>query len=193
LGICIIGAKAAMTDSKDHLSWFRRLDRIFWLIWAALPVMIWLAYLGVIQAGTPSAGMTPEQAKCFEILPTALSMSAQGKTILWSLFAFEISIYFVLFGILHRMVHRFATGRVLVSNTLANLQLMGIILIAWPVLDALATNLAGYFWQQSGDMLAWQINYVVDLAPIAVGVFLIALKGVLEHAIALKAENDLTI
>jgi hypothetical protein len=137
--------------------------------------------------------MSPEQIKCFDSLPTIKNLSANGRTMFWAYFAFEYLIYFALFAILHRMVHRFATGEILVADTLKNLQLMGIILVIWPVLQLLASNLLNYVWYKTGDMPAWDASYTIDLAPIAVGVFLIAVKSVLEHAIALKAENDLTI
>jgi len=126
-------------------------------------------------------------------LPTPTNLSGTGKAIFWSYFAFQFSIYFVLFAVLHRIVHRFAKGRFLVSETLTNLQLMGIVLIVWPLLDNAVSNLVAYLWRQTGDMPVWTFNFSFDLAPIAVGVFLIALKGVLEHAMALKAEHDLTI
>ena len=182
-----------MIDHAAHLDWFRRFDRIFWVIWAALPAMIWVAYRANLDAGTPAAGMSPEQARCLDVLPSAINMSGLGKTLLWALFAFEVSIYIVLLALLHRMVHRFASGDLLVSETLANLQTMGIVLVVWPLLEAVATNVVGYVWKANGDVPYWTANYFVDVGPIAVGVFLVALKGVLEHAIALKADHDLTI
>ena len=44
--------------------WFRRLDRAFWVIWAALPVVLWLAYQRTITASaTIAESLTGEQAK----------------------------------------------------------------------------------------------------------------------------------
>jgi Protein of unknown function (DUF2975) len=182
-----------MTNNNANLNWFRRLDQIFWLLWACLPIMMWFTYQAHLEAGVPLPGMTEEQQRCFKILPSIANLSAAGSKVYWAYFAFEHAIYFILFGLLHRMVRRFASGDILASDTLANLQAMGVVLLLWPFLSLIAANLLAYFWKQSGDMTDWMISYTIDLAPIAVGIFLIALKGVLEHAIALKTENDLTI
>ena len=68
--------------------WFRRLDRAFWVIWAALPVVLWLAYQRTITASaTIAESLTGEQAKCAAIVANPLAMSAKGQVLFWSLFA----------------------------------------------------------------------------------------------------------
>lgn len=183
----------APADRSKHIAWFRTLDRVFWLAWAGFPVMIWLAYVSASDPASSVVGMTPEQAKCLEILPQPTHMSPLGKVIYWALFSFQLSIYVVLLTILHRIIHRFSRGRIFVSESLASLQWIGVVLIIWPFLMTVVSNLAAFGLKARGDIQVFLPSYVVDIGPVAVGMFLIALRYVLEHGIALKSENDLTI
>ncbi|MFB9262442.1 hypothetical protein ACFFWD_04545 [Bradyrhizobium erythrophlei] len=174
--------------------WFRRLDRAFWVIWAAFPVTMWLAYRANTTASvTIAESLNGEQAKCASIVVNPLTMSGPGKALFWTLFTFQLSFYPVLIGILHRMVHRFASGRIFVSETLQGVWWMGIILVVWPFVDTITTNAVAYTLHQIGDVKYFLPSYNVDVGTIAGGVFLMALKFVIEHAILLQSENELTI
>jgi hypothetical protein len=174
--------------------WFRRLDRAFWVIWAAFPVVVWLAYRRTTTASvTIAESLSGEQAKCASIVANPLTMSAQGKVLFWALFALGISFYVVLIGMLHRMVNRFANGRIFVSETLQGVWWMGIFLVVWPFVDTTTTNAVLYVLYRIGDVKFFLPNYDIDVSTIAGGVFLMALKFALEHAILLQSENDLTI
>ena len=119
--------------------WFRRLDWAFWMIWAAFPVMVWLAYRTNTTASAALAeSLSPDQAKCAGIVANPLGMSGVGQVLFWSLFALQLSFVAALIGILHRIVHRFASGRIFVSETLQGVWLMGIILMIWPFVDGTA-------------------------------------------------------
>jgi len=99
--------------------WFQRLDLAFWAIWAALPLTVWLAYRANTTASASiAASLSPEQVKCAGIVSNPLNMSRPGQLLFWALFSFQLSFFAVLIGILHRMVHRFARGRIFVSETL---------------------------------------------------------------------------
>jgi hypothetical protein len=144
-------------------------------------VVVWLAYRRTTTASvTIAESLSGEQAKCASIVANPLTMSAQGKVLFWALFALGISFYVVLIGMLHRMVNRFANGRIFVSETLQGVWWMGI----FPVL---------YVLYRIGDVKFFLPNYDIDVSTIAGGVFLMALKFALEHAILLQSENDLTI
>ncbi|MGN8546704.1 DUF2975 domain-containing protein [Bradyrhizobium sp. 13971] len=174
--------------------WFRRLDRAFWLIWAALPVVLWLAYDRTTTASaTIAESLIGEQAKCAAIVANPLTMSAKGQVLFWSLFALGVSFYAVLIGILHRMVNRFANGRIFVSETLRGVWWMGIFLVVWPFVDTITTIAVTYALYQAGDIKFFLPSYGVDVGTVASGVFLMALKFVIEQAILLQSENDLTI
>lgn len=174
--------------------WFRRLDLAFWVIWAALPVMVWLAYRTTTTASASiAASLNPEQAKCAGIVTNPLDMSPQGQLLFWTLFGLQLSFFAVFIGILHRMVHRFARGRIFVSETLQGMWWMGIILVIWPFIDLITGNAVAYALHEMGDRKFFLPSYNVDIGTIAGGVFLMALKFVIEHAIVLQSENELTI
>ena len=131
--------------------WFRRLDRAFWVIWAALPVVLWLAYYRTTTAPvTIAESLSGEQAKCAGIVADPLTMSTMGKLLFWSLFALGVSFYAVLIGMLHRMVNRFANGRTFVSETLQGVWWMGIFLVVWPFVDTITTNAVIYVLYRIG-------------------------------------------
>ena len=174
--------------------WFRRLDLAFWAIWVAFAVFIWLAYRTNTTASVAiAASLNPEQAKCAGIVINPLNMSGRGQLLFWSLFAFQLSFYAVLIGILHRMVHRFACGRIFVSETLQGVWWMGIILVIWPFVDVITSNAVLYALHEIGDAKFFLPSYNIDVGTIAGGLFLMALKFVIEHAILLQTENELTI
>jgi Protein of unknown function (DUF2975) len=159
-------------------SWFRRLDLAFWAIWAALPVVVWLAYLRSTTASASiAASLGPDP----------------GQLLFWTLFALQLSFFAVLIGILHRMVHRFARGRIFASETLQGVWWMGIILVIWPFIDLITSNAVAYALHEIGDVKFFLPSYNVDIGTIAGGMFLMALKFVIEHAILLQSENELTI
>lgn len=180
------------SDAARHIAWFGRLDQMFWLAWAGLGVMTWLAYAAAVDPAVV-AQLPPEQAACANILPQPAKMSALGKAMYWCLFAWQLSIYVILLTALHLIVNRFARGRIFVSETLATLGWLGGILVVWPFLDFAATELVARSLHAMGELPVYVPNYAIDIAPAAVGLFLIALRYVLGHAMGIKAEHDLTI
>jgi len=175
-------------------SWFRRLDLAFWAIWAALPVVVWLAYLRSTTASASiAASLGPDQVKCAGLVANPHEMSRPGQLLFWTLFALQLSFFAVLIGILHRMVHRFARGRIFASETLQGVWWMGIILVIWPFIDLITSNAVAYALHEIGDVKFFLPSYNVDIGTIAGGMFLMALKFVIEHAILLQSENELTI
>jgi hypothetical protein len=180
-------------QAAQQIVWFRRLDRLFWLAWLGLVVMVWVGYWMNADQRALFIQSSPDQAQCAALMPDPASMSAIGRTMYWGLFWMEISIYLILLGALHLIVHRFARGRIFVSETLATMRWLGLVLIVWPFLDAAASQFVFASLKSRGDLLVYTPGYVVDVAPIAVGLFLVALRYVLDCAIEIKSENDLTI
>jgi Protein of unknown function (DUF2975) len=92
------------------------------------------------------------------------------------------------------MVRKFVSGRIFVSDTLMGLKSMGLILIVWPFIVA-----AGRYLFQAAlkayQLLPsyWPLPFNVNFGVVATGLFLLALKAVIEHAIDIKADNELTI
>jgi hypothetical protein len=180
-------------NRSENLAWFQTLDHAFWALWIALPVMIGSIVWMLSDPAALLHGLTPEQMKCADIMPKPANFSSTGKLLFWGLIAFTFSFYVVLMAMFHRMVRRFARGHIFVSETLANIQWIGVIMIAFPFAEMLLGNVVNYALLKLGDSPVFAPTYMVDVGPIAVGAFLIALKFVLERAILLKSENDLTI
>lgn len=173
--------------------WFLLLDRAFCVVWMALPLLIW-ASLNVANDPSQITEQLPaDLANCSQLVADPSRMSPAGRVMYWGLFAFQISIYFVLLGFLHVVMHRFAKGRIFAGETLTTVRNLGLILIAWPVLETAVTNAVAFGLKTMGDIPLFVPSYAIDVAPIAVGLFLLALRYVLEHAIAIQSENDLTI
>lgn len=182
-----------MSDVQSRHRWFTYLDRAFWMVWLALPLVIFVSLKTLVDPGRLATQLPPELARCADLAPDPARMSAAGTAMYWGLFVFQVSIYLVLLGFLHVMVHRFATGRIFVGETLGTLQKLGVILIVWPFLETGVTNAVAYVLKARGDLPLFLPGYAIDIGPIAVGLFLLALRYALEQAIDIKSENDLTI
>jgi Protein of unknown function (DUF2975) len=110
------------------------------------------------------------------------------------LLTFQMSIYFIILWLLHRMVRKFATGRIFVSDTLTGLKSLGLLLSVWPFVHSAVVYalLAGLKAHQDIPSY-WPLPFNVNFGILAVGFFLLALKAVIENAIDIKADNELTI
>jgi Protein of unknown function (DUF2975) len=190
---------AARTPSAsaeaDRIRKFRRLDTLLWLCWAGLPFMIGIVYWDVFYAmPTALAGATAEEAKCLNILPNPANWQFEGKVILLSDLAIQFSIYFVVLGVLHRMVRKFIAGQIFVSDTLAGLKLLGGVLMIWPFLTAIIDYGSKTALKALGDYPGYMpVSVNVDLGVVAMGGFLLTLRYVIEHAMDIKADQELTI
>ncbi len=179
--------------TASETRWFIIMDKLFWVLWVLLPVtaigLLWI----VNDPNSYNAGLTAEQSTCMANLPLPPNYSMTGKLALGSIVAFSFVFYAVIMGILHRMIRRFAKGNQFDQHTLKSMQWFGIILIAFPFADMLLTYIVGFILKQTGDAGLYSMSYFLDIGPIAVGIFVLALMHVLKNAIALKTENDLTI
>lgn len=176
-----------------RLARFRQLDRLFWLVWLGLPLMVWLSLAAAADPAALAAQLPAELAQCARLIPQPEQMSGLGKVLYWFLLGYQLSIYVVLLAALHRVVHRFAQGRLYAAETLSIVGWLGVVLVAWPFTETAVTGLVAYGLKALGDIPILVPSLAVDIAPITVGLFLIALRSVLTHAMAIEAENELTI
>ncbi len=189
------GAHGSAAQAQDRLKKFRLLNRLLWLCWAGLPVMIGIAYWTNANALPRAiANATPEEAKCLRIFPDPSNFSLDGRILFWSTFVFDFSIYFAILWVLNNMVRIFMSGQIFVSDTLAGLKSLGIILMLWPFLAKTANYASDATLKAWGDLpVWWPLSFNVDFGVVAMGVFLLALRVVIEHAIDIKSDNELTI
>jgi hypothetical protein len=181
------------TKKLDSLKWIGFLDKFFWLLWISLPVMIgaFVYYLSTPETFLPA--MTPEQIACAKAFPNPTNFSFWGKIMFWVPIVVLFGFYVLLMGILHHTIHKFATRPMFVNDTLRSMQHLAIALIGYPFVQSIVGILCNYGLTITDNFPEQYITFVPDVAVIAVGVFLLALKYVLKNAIDLKTENELTI
>lgn len=182
-------------EREHRLRRLRQLDRLLWVCWVGLPVSIGMAYRKMLDFhSTIMAGAVPEAADCLRFMAHPDSMSPLGKALVWLLAVFAFSIYFVILWVLHRMVRKFSSGQIFVASTLSGLKILGIIFLFWPFLNAAVRYGIFTILQKLGDFPAQaSIPVNINFAVIAMGLFLLALRIVIEHAIDMKSDHDLTI
>jgi Protein of unknown function (DUF2975) len=185
-----------VSTSQQSQKFFARMNTAFWVMWALLPVMFGLVIYTLHRSETFTQGLTPEQIK---VMGDKLSFgqgSLANAVAIWFELAYEIGFYVLLFAILHRMIRQFMRGSIFVGSTLARVQTLGWILVAYPFVSNLIINTSNFILSRLGEPTLGGtagVSYIIDLGPIAVGLFLVALKHVLHHAMQMKFENDLTI
>jgi Protein of unknown function (DUF2975) len=181
-----------MKLSTTQSRWFNIMDKAFWLLWIAFPISFFVIAWLVLDPHTYQAGLTPAQIACVGDLKTPPNYSLLGKVVFWSKFVFDFVFYGCLLFILHSTIHRFAKGNIFDAFTLRKMHWLGVILIAYPIIAFFLVFCMSAILRMTGDANEL-IGNVFDVAPIAVGVFIMSIKFVLQNAMILKSENDLTI
>jgi hypothetical protein len=181
--------------AASRLKRLRLLNRLLWLCWLGLPVWVGWVYWRVVTL-IPAAvtGAAPEAEGCLRLLAHPNYLSITGKVLSMIDFMFQYSIFFIVLWLLHRMVHKFVSGQIFVEDTLAGLNSLGLILILWPLVSAGASYGVDAELRSLGNYPPnWPLPVNVNFAVIAMGLFLLALKIVVEHAIDIKSDQELTI
>jgi hypothetical protein len=186
---------ADMPGTSNRLRRFQQLNQLLWLCWLGLliwaGIVFWRAGLAV---PANFAGAPPEAINCLRLLPNPAGMSLTGKILYWSLLAFKASFFFIAFWILHRMVRKFASGRIFVFDTLAGLKSLGFFFTVWPFIQSAVQYGIEAALKANQDIPSyWPMPFNVNFGIAAMGLFLFALKAVMENAIDIKTDSDLTI
>jgi heme/copper-type cytochrome/quinol oxidase subunit 2 len=180
-------------QDKNH---FRALDRLFWLFW-----MFWIVLLLVLGAvlwfvfdpKASTEGLSTADLACLANMTLPSSLSAFGKTIYAILIASSFIFYSVCFAILHRAIRTFRAGYVFDHRTLNSLKWLGIVLIAFPFVQCLLEFVVLDFLERYEGAKFTSTGSVIDVGTMAFGLFVLALRQVLQHGLVIKSENDLTI
>jgi hypothetical protein len=184
-----------VTDNISNPSqkFFDRMNSAFWVIWILFPVTLAVLFYYIANPQTMLEGLTPDQIKCLgEKL--SFGQGSTANTIASSILIFyEVGFYIFMFALLHRMIRSFRSGSIFVGKTLASVQMLGWLLVLYPLIAKVLNITANVVLRNMGEPVVGGADYFIDLGPIAVGLFLVALKHVLHHAMQMKSENDLTI
>lgn len=182
-----------MLNFSENPRVFQWLDKLFWLVWLAFPVLLWQTYATVIDQSTLAAELPKGAENCAELIPRVANFSFQGKASFVVYFVGQYVIYALLLWLAHTAIHRCATGRVFVSDTLQTLGLLGVIIVFWPFYELITTNLLAYSLTVTGDMKTYRPDFLFDVGPLGVGLLILAMRAVIGHAINIKKDHDLTI
>lgn len=168
---------------------FKRLDRLFWGLWLLAPFLLWQA---IHLTWTMPYYPFGDEAGC-EKGPAAVTFSMQGQLLVVLAFVMAIGFYGALIMLMHRLVRRFRQGEMLISTTLDTINKMAWIFIAIAVISILHYNLNLYLLYRLGDLPKWQPFYTLDMLSIALGLMLFGLRILIQHAIDLQEDVDLTV
>ena len=182
-----------MLNFTDNPRLFKPLDRLFWLVWLALPIVMWLNYTAILDQSALKAELPPGASNCADLVPQVANFTSGGKAGVLVYFLWQFAVYAWLLYLAHTAIHRCAIGQVFVDGTLNTLKLLGIIIVAWPFFDLAASNLLGYALTLTGDLKNFIPNFLFDVGPFGVGLLILTMRTVLGHAIVLKQDHDLTI
>ena len=188
--------EAALRKPPQDKNHFRTLDRLFWLFWMfwiglllVLGVVLWLVF-------NPSAspdGLSTADLACLANMTLPSSLSAFGKIIYAILIASSFIFYSVCFAMLHRAIRSFRAGHVFDYRTLNSLKWLGIVLVAFPFVQCLMElGILDFLERYEGAKLT-TTGSVIDVGTMVFGLFVLALRQVLQHGLIIKSENDLTI
>jgi Protein of unknown function (DUF2975) len=182
-----------VAESIDKIVIFKFLDKFFWSVWLAFPVLIWMTFRSVLTETAFVADIGKVSAACAEMIPQVGNFSFPGKAVAFTYIMSNFLVYMMLLGIAHVTIHRFAAGKIFVANTIKSLGHLGILIIAWPFFDLIATNATNYAFTVTGDLKTFEPNFLFDLAPFGVGLLVLTIFIVLRQAIELQQDHDLTI
>jgi hypothetical protein len=166
------------------------LDRIFWIIWLAFPVTIWLTY-GAVMAESPLLADIPEV--CRASIPLVSQFSTVGKFAVASYFLWPFLLYGFLFWLAHRTIRRCMRGDVLVDDILRTLGVIGAVVASWAFIDLVVSNVVNYIIKLTGDVKIFAPEYAFDVGLPALGILILAMRAVIAYAIEVKQDQDLTI
>lgn len=179
--------------TETGLTVFRRLDRAFWLVWLAFPLMLWAVVRSISTVAPVPEGLSPEARACFEIAPQVAAFSPAGRRIVWAMLGIEVLFYAALLFLAHRVIHRCATGRVFMAEMIGALHTMGLMIVLWPPFDLLIGNLAVARLASLGDLWAYQPDFALDVPVMGVGILMLAIAVAMREAARLREDSELTI
>jgi hypothetical protein len=179
-----------MAAGSNGLNQFIIFDRIFWAIWLAFPVTIWLEYKRELT-DTPLIGVVTES--CSSALPVVSDFSTKGKIAVVGFLLLQFVLCAAMFWLAHRTIRRCMRGDVLVADILRTLGFIGAVVFSWPFIQLLVANGMKYTVLLTGDVKIFAPEYAFDVGLPALGILILAMRAVIAYAIEVKQDQDLTI
>jgi hypothetical protein len=172
---------------------FRLLDRGFWLIWLAFPLFIWSAVAAILAAPEITKELVGDDPVCLAGVPMLDKFTLTSQIAYWSVTAIEVSVYAAILFLVHRVIHRCASGQVFVQPMIRFLRRIGWIISIWPVVAQILYNLLAWLFYAQGDMPAAYWITWPDLPAMGVGLLLVTLSYAMDMAVQMHDEAQLTV
>ncbi|MDR3436538.1 hypothetical protein [Telmatospirillum sp.] len=133
-----------MVTLESTVRLFRRLDRLFWLVWLAYPATIWIAVCDALDVSGIRSLMKSDPAGCVESLPIPANFSLSGKILYGCLYASTQVFFVTMLIVVHLAIKRFAKDQIFVLRTLESVRSLGLLIAGWGVYESIYTNFLVY-------------------------------------------------
>ncbi len=163
----------------------KRLDAVLWGLWLLAPFLI-------IKVVRLTWSLPFNLLNVTEIAAVS-SYSMQGQIMIGLVLAIQVALYVYLVFLIHRLVRQFIKGEILISATLNTMKKMAYLFLSVPFVLLLMENLSLFLLHQFGDLASWQPFFDFDIVGFAVGLMFLALHILIQHAVQLQKDIDLTI
>jgi Protein of unknown function (DUF2975) len=163
----------------------KRLDAVLWGLWLLAPFLIFKVVSLTWSLPYDLLNVTEKAA--------VSSYSLQGQIVIGLHIAIHVGLYVYLVFLIHRLVRQFMKGEILISATLSTMKKMAYLFLSVPFVLLLMHNLNLYLLHQFGDLASWQPHFDFDIVGFAVGLMFLALHILIQHAVQLQKDVDLTI
>jgi hypothetical protein len=166
---------------------FKRIERGFWLLWAIAPILVLL----LVHYMWNSAYAPSIDGKVGTIPVSKFSFN--GQLLVAIDFFINAGICITLVVWMHRLVRCFARGEMLISATLRTINYIAWLMLLYSLMPFPLYNLNLYLLYSWGDLPAWHPVYFIDVMSLAFALTLFALRTLINHAIRLQEDVDLTV
>jgi hypothetical protein len=167
---------------------FRRLDRLFWVVWLTLPLMI-LETAGI----SPVDLLRGDWAPASWLTDLVATLPTWGRTLYWIFYFSDFVVYAIGLALGHWVIHRAARGRLFAADIRAAVRLLGWILVIWPLIGLGLNNLINLAFAERPGADPFTPTFIPDVVLFGFGLFLLAIAAALAEAIRLRQDADLTI
>jgi Protein of unknown function (DUF2975) len=183
-----------MSRVQPDAAHFLLLYRFFWLVWLLFLSLIWMVFSSLGQYAAAAYPQLPDlDLACLSALPQYADYSVLGKATVIGNLILQFAVYAALLAVAHWNIYKCSRGEVFVGQTLKTLGFVGWIVLVWPLFDLALTNLTNYAMFVAGDADSFEFGNVFDVGPFGVGLLILSIRLVIEHAISMKQDQDLTI
>jgi hypothetical protein len=182
-----------MAKARAEKPRFRLMERLFRLVWVAFPLYVGFQVWQVLTLPNKLANLDPKLAACMQQLPLVPHFSLGGKVVYWIAFTMEMSVYFALLLLAHRVLARAARGQIFIPELASTLKTIALIITLLPLFDLVLQNALLAILAGLGDMPFYSPSFDFDVTIFGVGLLMLTISSAMREAVRLREDADLTI